>query len=67
MMTYCVKVLVSDYVIEIDGIKYRHHLHGGGLVAETAEVSPEAYVGLFASVTGLAKVLDHGVWQCHSH
>ena len=58
-MTDTIKVLYSEAVLEIDGVKYHHHPNGGGLVAETAEVAPTAYVGLFARVCAYAKVGDY--------
>ncbi len=39
------KVLFEGDVIEIDGVKYRHHPNGGGLVAETAYAAPTAHIG----------------------
>lgn len=53
-----VNVLFTDAAVEIDGVKYRHHQNGGGLVAETATVDPTAFVGAQARVSGHAQVLD---------
>lgn len=51
-----VLVLNAADVISIDGVNFRHHPNGGGLVAETAQVELTAYVAPQAMVSGQAKV-----------
>lgn len=46
----------SSACIEIDGVKYKHHINGGGLVAETAIVEATVFVDLSSIVYGQAKV-----------
>lgn len=41
-----IRVLIPDAVIAIDGVRYRHHPNGGGLVAVDAQVDPTAFVSL---------------------
>lgn len=56
------KVLITEFVVEdTDGVKYRHHPNGGGLVAETASVAPTAVIGPDAFVCDRAQVLEHAV------
>src|SRR5512133_2451498 len=51
-----IKVLTKAPVMEIEGVQYHHHLNGGGLVAETAQVEDSVYIGPCAKVCGHCKV-----------
>lgn len=44
--------------VEVDGILYRKHRLGGGLVAHTATVGPRVYVAPRAMIRGRSVVLD---------
>lgn len=50
------EILFAGPAIEIDGVKYHHHVNGGGLVAETAHVADTAFIGPFAKVCGKASI-----------
>jgi len=56
-----IKVLYDKPVVEIEGVKYRYHKDGGGMVAETAEVAETAYIGPFAKICGNTKILDNAL------
>ena len=51
-----VTVLVTESVLEIDGVRYHHHPNGGGLVADGAQVDPSASVDLQCIVQGRATI-----------
>jgi Fe-S oxidoreductase len=42
-----------------DGVRYRRHDNGGGLVAESAQVAPTVHVGPLNRVFGMAELSDH--------
>lgn len=55
------KVLTTEPVIEIDGVKFHHHPNGGGLVAETAEVAETVFVDYTAIVRDKARIFENAL------
>ncbi len=67
------KVLFNGPCVEINGVQYRHHPNGGGLVAVTAKVAgtaqidlssmvkDHAEIGSYAKIEDGATICDHAV------